>query len=159
MKEKKMEKRLQEMLNQSRSLLSIITILFSLNAIVGQSVTGDQSGDTLMIVTQPIPIENVIQKISDANDDIKIIRRKTGQNQGVKKIDSLFPSYAKFLSAQEKVAEKFIKSNPNRQKINNQIKTLLKFSFRRILSYYSYCFFKLLFFHVQTHPPILSFGR
>ena len=113
---------MQEMLNQSRRLFSIITILFSLNLVVGQSVAGGQSGDTLVIVTQPIPIENVIQKISLANDDVKIIRRKIGQNQGVKRIDSLFPAYAKFLKSQEQVAEKFIKSNPNRQKINNQIR-------------------------------------
>ena len=65
---------------------------------------------------------NIIQKIEEANAELKSIRRKIRVKKAIKEIDSLFPISSKNLKTKLQEKEKFVRSNPNRQKINNLIK-------------------------------------
>lgn len=69
-----------------------------------------------------IPVINIIQKIEDANDEIRLTKKKLQPNISIVEIDSLYPLYATFIKKQKKQTDHFIKANPNRQKINNLIK-------------------------------------
>lgn len=88
----------------------------------GQIVTDKKLDSTGKPVPAPIKVVNIIQKVEEANNDLKAVSRRAGSNNAVKRIDSLFPAYAKFIKVQEKRKDQFIEDNPNRQKINNLIK-------------------------------------
>lgn len=65
---------------------------------------------------------SIIQNIEEANTELKSIRRKIRVKKAIKEIDSLFPISSKTLKIKLQEKEKFVRSNPNRQKINNLIK-------------------------------------
>lgn len=69
-----------------------------------------------------IPVINIVQKIEEANQEIKDTGRRIRVKSNILLVDSLFPSYAEFIGAQKKQEEKFVEANPNREKINNMIK-------------------------------------
>ena len=69
-----------------------------------------------------IPVINILQKTKDATEDIKSTERKLKPSSSIAQIDSLFPVYLTYLKEQKKEANKFIKANPNRQKINTLIR-------------------------------------
>ncbi len=69
-----------------------------------------------------IPIINIIQKIEEAEDEIEQITKKIPLHSSVVKIDSLYSLYIPFIQNQKIIAERFIKANPNRQKVDNLIK-------------------------------------
>ena len=69
----------------------------------------------------PIPLQDLIQNIEDASAEIKTIRRRIEEKDEIVSVDTLFPESVKFLKEQKEATESFLKSNPNRQKVNNQI--------------------------------------
>ncbi|MCK5815976.1 MAG: mechanosensitive ion channel [Flavobacteriaceae bacterium] len=73
-----------------------------------------------LIIDKPVTIQlaNVIKQIEDADFELKKILTRAKPSANIREIDSVFPSYVEFLGIQKKYAEKFIKGNPNRQKIN-----------------------------------------
>ncbi len=73
-------------------------------------------------VPQTIKVIDIIQKVEQANEELKTASRRTASHRDLERIDSLLPDYTKFITAQKKRKDHFISANPNRQKINNLIK-------------------------------------
>ncbi len=91
--------------------------------VLAQTEASEQAVDTAAAeAPKAIPTQDLIQKIEEAVQETKVIGRKIEVNDDVVRLDTLFPEYVKFLQQQLKLTDNFIKSNPNRQKINNQIK-------------------------------------
>ena len=88
----------------------------------GQIGSEKQVDSTGQYIPTAIKVVNIIQKVEEANEELKLTMRRTSTDDDVKRIDSLFPTYAKFISAQKKRKDHFVEANPNRQKINNLIK-------------------------------------
>ena len=100
----------------------VLSVLFApliVQAQIGSSQMVDSTGRS---VPTAIKVVNVIQKVEEANQELKAVTRRTSSDKDVKRIDSLFPIYGKFITAQKKRKEHFVDANPNRQKINNLIK-------------------------------------
>ncbi len=91
---------------------------------IGQSQIGSSKkiDSTGRYVPEAIKVVDIIQKVEQANQEIKQAERRTSSDRDVRRIDSLFPAYSKFISAQKKRKDHFVDANPNRQKINNLIK-------------------------------------
>ncbi len=91
---------------------------------IGQSQIGStkQVDSTGRSVPQAIKVVNIIQKVGEANQEIKAAKRRTSSVEDVKRIDTLFPDYLKFIAAQKRRKDQLVAANPNRQKINNLIK-------------------------------------
>lgn len=91
---------------------------------VGQSQIGSPKkvDSTGRYVPEAIKVVDIIQKVEAANQEIKAVTRRTSSDKDLRRIDSLFPEYAKFINAQKKRKDHFVAANPNRQKINNLIK-------------------------------------
>lgn len=91
--------------------------------VLSQTEASEQAVDTAAAeAPKAIPTQDLIQKIEETVQETKVIGRKIEVNDDVVSLDTLFPEYVKFLQQQLKLTDNFIKSNPNRQKINNQIK-------------------------------------
>jgi len=86
---------------------------------IGSDKKLDSTGRLVPVV---IKVVDIIQKVEEANEELKLATRRTSSGNTVKSIDSLFPAYAKFIKAQKKRKDHFVAANPNRQKINNLIK-------------------------------------
>ena len=86
---------------------------------IGSSQTVDSTG---RYIPKAIKVVNIIQKVEQANQELKTVTRRASSDKDVKRIDSLFPVYKKFITAQKKRKEHFVDANPNRQKINNLMK-------------------------------------
>jgi potassium efflux system protein len=105
----------------SRSLFFLLLCLLpflSYAQIVDENIT-DSTGAS---IPSAIKVTNIIQGIEEAIEEIKTTQRKIRLSNSVKKIDSLYPPFAKFIEAQEKRKKHFVEANPNRQKINNLIR-------------------------------------
>ena len=87
-----------------------------------QIVDENKTDSTGASIPYAIKVTNIIQGIEEANEEIKTTQRKIRLSNSVKKIDSLYPPFGKFIEAQEKRKIHFVKANPNRQKINNLIR-------------------------------------
>ena len=81
-----------------------------------------KTDSTGVAVPTAIKTTDIIQRVEDSNKELKTTLRRIGSGNEVEKIDSLYPSYAKFIDAQEKRKNHFVAANPNRQKINNLIR-------------------------------------
>ena len=105
-------------------LFVALVVLFSgLHPVAAQGESAEQKPDsTAAEAPQPIPVQNLIGKIEEAADEIALTRKRIQLKDDVISLDTLFPEYVDFIGEQKKATESFIKSNPNRQKINNQIK-------------------------------------
>ena len=92
--------------------------IFSFSQLNQEGIVIDSS-----MVAKPtaIPIISIIQKIEEANEEIKSASKKLQLSSSVIQIDSLYPNYVLFIKKQEENAQKFIKLNPNRQKVDNLI--------------------------------------
>jgi len=91
--------------------------------VLAQTEASEQVVDTAAAeAPKAIPTQDLIQKIEEAVKETKVIGRKIEVNDEVIRLDTLLPEYVKFIQQQLKLTDNFIKSNPNRQKINNQIK-------------------------------------
>ncbi len=69
-----------------------------------------------------IPIINIIQKIEEAENEIEQSTKNIPLHPSVVHIDSLYSIFVPFIQNQKILAERFIKANPNRQKVDNLIK-------------------------------------
>ena len=104
------------------SIVLTFALFMSGLTVMAQSGGSGQSTDsTGVVIPEAIPTQDLIQKIEEAAEEIKITERKIRLKDDVISLDTLFPAYVKFIREQKKSTESFIKSNPNRQKINNQI--------------------------------------
>ena len=91
--------------------------------VLAQTEASEQAVDTAAAeAPKAIPTQDLIQKIKEAVKETKVIGRKIEVNDEVIRLDTLLPEYVKFIQQQIKLTDNFVKSNPNRQKINNQIK-------------------------------------
>lgn len=81
-----------------------------------------KTDSTGVAVPTAIKTTDIIQRVEDSNKELKTTLRRISSGTEVQKIDSLYPSYAKFINAQEKRKDHFVSANPNRQKINNLIR-------------------------------------
>ena len=88
----------------------------------GQIGSEKQVDSTGRFIPTAIKVVNIIQKVEEANEELKLTAKRTSSDDNVKRIDSLFPSYKKFIATQKKRKDHFVEANPNRQKINNLIK-------------------------------------
>ena len=80
------------------------------------------TNDSIKQVPVPVNIVDIIKEIREVNNDLKLIKKKAVPSKDLIQIDSIYPGYKEFLSKQEAVSRAFVLSNPNRQKIENQIK-------------------------------------
>ncbi len=105
------------------SYVALMVLLSGLHPVSAQGESAEQKPDsTAAEAPQPIPVQNLIGKIEEAADEIALTRKRIELKDDVISLDTLFPEYVEFIGEQKKATESFIKSNPNRQKINNQIK-------------------------------------
>jgi hypothetical protein len=100
-------------------ILFICLVPFTGQSQIGSTKKVDSTG---RLVPQAIRVVNIIQKVGEANQEIKAAKRRTSSVKDIKRIDSLFPDYSKFITAQKSRKDHFVAANPNRQKINNLIK-------------------------------------
>ncbi|MGI9531524.1 mechanosensitive ion channel domain-containing protein [Lutimonas sp.] len=105
----------------SRTILLFVCCFFPL-FIQAQIVDENKKDSTGASVPEAIKVTNIIQGIEEANEEIKATERKIRLSNSIKKIDSLYPPFAKFIEDQERRKRNFVKANPNRQKINNLIR-------------------------------------
>ena len=104
-----------------RNLLLTILFLYPIFSFAQIGNAGAAS-DTTRAKPAPIPVIRIIRNIEVANEEIKDTHRRMKLKGNILLIDSVFPAYAKFIQAQKKRGDKFVKANPNREKINNLIK-------------------------------------
>lgn len=102
------------------AFIAILLLPFLIQAQIAP--TGAPKDSTGAAIPTAIKTVNIIQKIEEANAEIKSIRRKIREKKDIKKIDSLFPISTNTLKTKIREKERFVRSNPNRQKINNLIK-------------------------------------
>ncbi|MBT7242757.1 MAG: hypothetical protein HN879_04955, partial [Flavobacteriaceae bacterium] len=65
-----------------------------------------------------IPLTKIIQSSEEVNEEIKSTERKLILDNRIIKIDSLFPEYKTFILTEKRKSKSFVKSNPNREKID-----------------------------------------
>ncbi|WMI68028.1 mechanosensitive ion channel family protein [Mangrovimonas sp. YM274] len=68
-----------------------------------------------------IPLTHIIEGIEITNKELKSIQKKINKDTKITEIDSLFPFYEEFLKIQKEEVDKFLKADPNREKIDNLI--------------------------------------
>jgi hypothetical protein len=90
---------------------SIISVAQSNLTVVNDSVNND--------LPEAISVVYIIEEIEIATEKIKDIKRKTQSKSSVKNIDSIYHTYKVFISKKRLQSQKFISSNPNKQKVNN----------------------------------------
>ncbi|MGB5482121.1 MAG: hypothetical protein WBM91_13655, partial [Eudoraea sp.] len=75
------------------------------------------------LVNQPkaIPVINIIQEMEIINKELRQIENKLEPKKRVIEIDSLLPVYEALIKQRQSYVQNFIKANPNRQKVDNQI--------------------------------------
>jgi len=75
------------------------------------------------LVNQPkaIPVINIIQEMEIINKELRQIENKLEPKKRVIEIDSLLPVYEALIKERQSYVQNFIKANPNRQKVDNQI--------------------------------------
>lgn len=113
------------MKNKLSILFGFVFLISGLSISSGWAQTDQatKAQDSVLVeAPQPIPVQDLIRRIEEATAEIRVIQRKIRQKDDFRNLDTLFPETVKFLKEQKVATESFIKSNPNRQKINNQIK-------------------------------------
>ena len=105
-----------------KNFLSVFLMIFWLLLPLYSAAQLKQTGtliDSTRVQPKAIPVINIIQKIEEANLEIKDVNRRIRSKGNVLQIDSLYPAYAEFIEVERKHVEAFMKANPNRQKIIN----------------------------------------
>jgi small-conductance mechanosensitive channel len=100
------------------TVLIFFWLLLPLFSAAQLSQTGNLT-DSTRVQPQAIPVINIIQKIEEANLEIKNVNRRIRSKGSVLQIDSLYAAYEKFIKVEKERVEAFMKANPNRQKIIN----------------------------------------
>lgn len=103
-------------------------IIFLISLFIFPTISHAQEKDlgiaidsTLIEQPQAIAVVNIIQNIESVNEEIKSTERILVLDNRIVQIDSLFPEYLEYVKSEKLRSEKFVKSNPNRQKIDNLI--------------------------------------
>ncbi|MBD0830714.1 mechanosensitive ion channel family protein [Aestuariibaculum sediminum] len=99
-------------------LLTFVLILFGFLFSNAQEIDNGVDS-TLVAAPKAIPLAAIIQNIEKTNEDLNLVERKLEASKAVHKIDSLYPKFATYIDKQQEQTEKVLKSNPNRQKIEN----------------------------------------
>jgi len=75
------------------------------------------------LANQPkvIPVINIVQEMEKIKKALKQIENKIEPKKRVTEIDSLIPVYEELIKERQGYVQNFIKANPNRQKVDNQI--------------------------------------
>ncbi|MFC2147045.1 mechanosensitive ion channel domain-containing protein [Bacteroidota bacterium] len=104
------------------SLLLVCGTLLTPAAILSQVPSETKTLDSTL-VNQPkaIPVINIIQEMENINKILKQIENKIEPSKRVIEIDSLIPVQAELIKDRQSYVQNFIKANPNRQKVDNQI--------------------------------------
>lgn len=100
-------------------IATLLAPIFSFSQLIDSGSVIDSS---MAAKPEAIPVINIIQKIEEANEEIKLIDSNIKLNNKVIEIDSLYPIYKVFIQKQRIQAQNLIKANPNRQKVDNLIK-------------------------------------
>jgi small-conductance mechanosensitive channel len=80
--------------------------------------TGIVIDSSMVVKPEAIPVLKIIQKIEETNEAIRLSDKKILPSSSIIQIDSLLPGYIQLVKKRKKRTDNFIKSNPNRQKIN-----------------------------------------
>ncbi|WP_115463194.1 mechanosensitive ion channel family protein [Winogradskyella aurantiaca] len=110
------------MKSTNKTILFLLILLGIVANIKVYSQEVEVTNDSIKQVPVPVNIVDIIKEIREVNNDLKLIKKKAKPSKDLIQIDSIYPSYKEFLSKQEAVSRAFVLSNPNRQKIENQIK-------------------------------------
>jgi potassium efflux system protein len=86
-----------------------------------QKDSGIAIDSSLISIPKAIPITNIIQSSEEIKEEIKSTERKLVLDRRIRQIDSLFPEYKTFILTEKRKSKSFVKSNPNREKIDNLI--------------------------------------
>lgn len=102
----------------------LIAVLFTLPLDIQSQVNPDTKGVDTTLINQPkpIPVFNIMEEIDGTIKQLKQIEKKIEPRKSVMKIDSMLPLYVDFISGSQKDVQRFMAANPNRQKVDNQIK-------------------------------------
>ena len=74
----------------------------------GQIGSEKEVDSTGRYIPKAIKVVNIIQKVEEANEELKLTTKRTSSDDNVKRIDTLFPTYAKFIAAQKKRKDHFV---------------------------------------------------
>lgn len=105
------------------SLFLVCGALLTPAAILSQVSSESKTIDSTL-ATQPeaIPVIKIIQEMESTIKQLKQTEKKIKPRKSIMEIDSMLPIYVDFISESQKYAQRFIGANPNRQKVDNQIK-------------------------------------
>jgi len=108
----------------SRLGLFLIAVLFTIPVVVQSQETPNIKEVDSTLVNQPkaIPVFNIMEEMESIIKQLKQIEKKIEPKKSVMKIDSMLPLYVDFISGSQKDVQRFMGANPNRQKVDNQIK-------------------------------------
>jgi len=102
--------------------IALLAILLSHNLSFSQQAgSGSEIDSSSVKIPEAIPIIDVIQKIEEVDEELKLAKKKIKPKESVTTIDSLYPLYAIYIEEQKIKARSFVKANPNRQKVDNLI--------------------------------------
>ncbi len=101
----------------------LFTILLNTPVVVLSQETSILKPVDSALVVQPkaIPVINIVQEMEKINKELKQIENKIEPKKRVIEIDSLIPVYEELIKDRQRYVQNFIKANPNRQKVDNQI--------------------------------------
>ncbi len=110
------------MLQKFNLSLLCIMALFVSTAAISQMNSAPILADSVL-VNELVAISeiDIIERLAEANKELKKIEAGNKPKKIIAIIDSLLPGYVEFISQGRLVEQDFIKANPNRQKIDNLI--------------------------------------
>jgi small-conductance mechanosensitive channel len=102
----------------------LIAVFFTIPVVVQSQATPDtkEADTTLGNQPKPVPVFNIMEEIERTIKQLNQIEKKIEPRKSVMKIDSMLPLYVDFISGSRKDVQRFMVANPNRQKVDNQIK-------------------------------------
>ena len=104
--------------NNIKTLSLLLFIFFTINSFAQSTET--VVNDSINIeIPKVIPVVNIIEEIEIAKEKIKDAKRKTQPKSSIVNIDSIYPTYKIFILEKRLQVQKFISSEPNKQKANN----------------------------------------
>jgi len=101
-----------------RKIILIALLLASVFSFSQSKSTKSTIDSSMVVKPEAIPVLKIIQKIEETNEAIRLSDKKIQPSSSIIQIDSLLPGYIQLVKKQKKRTDNFIKSNPNRQKIN-----------------------------------------
>ena len=96
----------------------VVLLLASVFSFSQTKTTKSAIDSSKVVKPEAIQVLEIIQKIEETSDEISVSDKKIQPSNSIIQIDSLLPGYIQTVKKQKKRTDYFIKSNPNRQKIN-----------------------------------------